>query len=518
MNSRGIIATFIALLLSSLIILAGMQPYSIYGKIFGISSFKGTPKELYKVYLAGKELGIINSKAELESYIDSKQQELKDRYKVKKVYAPSDLKIMKEITYDTKTSSVEDIYKKIEEIKGPSSFTIDGYKITVAEKESKQESGTVTKEKEVIYVLNKKIFNAAVRATINAFIDSETYDNYLNDTQEEIPENEEGTYIDNIYFDNDIKISKERIPAGDNIYTDEIELSKLLLFGNTEEQDTYTVASGDTIASIANNNKLSVDEFLIANNEFKSATDLLYEGQVVKLASVSPKFDLTEIETVASKRPIYKSTVYKDDSNQYVGYEKVEDEGSDGLALVTEKKEIVNGEIMDSIQISKQELVPAVNKVIVRGTKQYQTYSTGTEFVIPVGMGSWVWPTNSPYSINSPYGWRGYKLHEGVDIGGTGYGSPIKAANNGVVIQSGYTGTNGNYIVIQHPNSYYTMYAHLASRSKQVGDVVMAGDQIGTMGMSGYATGVHLHFAIYQGGAPYRGGVPINPFGAIYSR
>ena len=49
MNSRGIIATFIALLLSSLIILAGMQPYSIYGKIFGINSFKGTPKELYKL-------------------------------------------------------------------------------------------------------------------------------------------------------------------------------------------------------------------------------------------------------------------------------------------------------------------------------------------------------------------------------------------------------------------------------------------------------------------------------------
>ena len=54
------------------------------------------------------------------------------------------------------------------------------------------------------------------------------------------------------------------------------------------------------------------------------------------------------------------------------------------------------------------------------------------------------------------------------------------------------------------------MYAHLASRYKQVGDVVMAGDQIGTMGMTGYATGVHLHFGLYNG-YPYRGGVPTNP-------
>lgn len=55
------------------------------------------------------------------------------------------------------------------------------------------------------------------------------------------------------------------------------------------------------------------------------------------------------------------------------------------------------------------------------------------------------------------------------------------------------------------------MYAHMNSRIRKAGDVVMAGDQIGTAGDSGFATGVHLHFAIYRG-MPYRGGVAVSPF------
>lgn len=515
MDKKQILITIVAFLVSCLIVVIGNNPNTLYAKILGFAQNTSSPRQLYRVYLEGKSLGVIESKKELEDYIDNKQQQLKDKYNVNKVYAPNGLDIIKEITYNEKISTVDTIYKKIEEIKGTSSFTIDGYKIYIEGIEREDNEGeSYHTEDLIIYALEKEIFTNSAQKTINAFVDIETYEAYLNDSQEELEENEVGTIIENLYIKNNITIKKERIPAGDKIYQTEEELSKFLLFGTTSDQQTYIVKAGDTIEEISYNNKLSTEEFLIANTDFKSAQDLLYPGQKVNLGLITPQFDLVEVRHTVSKQPIKMETVYKNDDTQYVGYEKVEQTGQDGLALVTEKIELINGEIQDVVQASKVELSPAINKVIVRGTKRYQT-SIGANVEVPVGIGSWVWPTSTPYTITSRYGWRWGKLHEGIDVAGAGYGSPIKAANNGLVVQSGYTNTNGNYIVIAHQNGYYTMYAHMNARNKQVGDVVMAGDRIGGMGESGFATGVHLHFAIYRG-YPYRGGVAINPLTTIY--
>lgn len=515
MNKKSVLVTILVFVLSIFIVIIGMHPYSMYARMVGINDYGNNPTELYRVYLAGESLGVIESKQELEDYIDSKQQQLKDKYKVSKVYAPSDLKIMKEITYNEDISTVDEIYEKIEDIKGSSSFTIDGYKIEIKGLEKQDEDSTFKTDDITLYVIDKSLFENSVKTTITAFIDSESYDNYINDTQKELSENETGTTIDSLYIENNISITKQRIPADDNIYTNSDDLNKFLLFGTTKQQETYTVALGDTISSIADNNKLSVQEFLIANTSFKSEDDLLYPGQVVNLGLISPQFDLVEEATVVSEQVHGKNVVYKNDDTKYVGTEEVEEEGKDGLDLITTKMKLVNGEIKDTVNTSTTELIPAIDKVVVRGTKQYQAYyAGGANWEVPVGIGGWIWPTNSPYTINSPFGWRWGKFHEGVDIGAS-YGAPIKAINNGIVVDSSYTGINGNYIVIKHSNNYYSMYAHMASRTKQLGDVVMAGDQIGTLGMTGYATGPHLHFGLYNG-HPYSGGVAINPMTTIY--
>ena len=511
MDKKNILIVIIVFLLSCLLLVIGSNPNTLSAKILGLESKIESPRQLYNVYLAGKSIGIIESKEALENYIDEKQQELKNKYHVDKVYAPNDLDIVKEITYDNKISTVEEIYKKIENIKGASSFTIDGYKIYIKGIEKKNEDGTTTTTDDVtLYVLDKDIFTNSVTKTITAFIEKDTYEAYLNDTQKKIEGNDTGTIIENLYIQNTITIKKDRIPAGDKIYETEEELSKFLLFGTTDEQETYIVKAGDTIEEISNNNKLSTEEFLIANTNFKTAQDLLYLGQEVKLGLISPKFDLVEVEHVVSQKSIKMETIYKDDDTQYVGYEKVEQDGKDGLALVTEKIQLVNGEIQDTVQANSVVLSPSINKIVVRGTKRYSSSSLGPNVDVPVGIGSWVWPTNSPYTISSYFSWRWGKHHDAVDITGSGYGSPIKAANNGIIVQSSYTSTKGNYIIIAHQNGYYTMYAHMAARYKQVGDIVMAGDQIGTMGNTGFAYGVHLHFGLYKG-YPFRGGVAINP-------
>lgn len=512
MNKKQILITIIVFLISCFVLIIGKNPTSIYAKIIGINTLEKTPRQLYRVYLSGKSLGVIESRKELEDLIDQKQQQLKDKYKIDKVYAPNDLKIVKEATYTKTLSTAEEIYNQIEKIRGKSSFTIDGYKITIEGIEKKYEEDETIEEAEdkVIYVIDKELFEKSVKKTITAFIEEDKYDAYMKDKQKKLEENETGSTIENIYIKNNIKISKQRIPAEGNIYVNEEDLNKFLLFGTTKEQDTYIVKAGDTIETIANDNKLSVNEFLVANTSFKSASSLLFPGQQVKLGLIQPQFDLIELEHLVYESTITKETVYKEDNTQYVGYEKVEEEGKDGVALVTEDREITNGEVTNTIS-SHKVLVPAINKVVIRGTKKKEVYTWSRDPEVPVGIGGWVWPTNTPYSISSGFEWRWGKHHDGIDITGPGYGSPIKAANNGIVVTSSYNSINGNYILIKHSNGLYTYYGHLSARYKQAGDIVMAGDRIGAMGMTGFATGVHLHFGLYNGNLNY-GGKALNPY------
>ncbi len=76
----------------------------------GFSNISKNPKQVYRVYLKGQSLGLINSKEELERYIDDQQQAIKKKYKVDKVYAPADLSIVKEKTYNTNVKTTKEIY------------------------------------------------------------------------------------------------------------------------------------------------------------------------------------------------------------------------------------------------------------------------------------------------------------------------------------------------------------------------------------------------------------------------
>ncbi len=471
-----------------------------------------SPQSVYRVYLAGKSVGLIEDKEALDQYIDNEQQTIKDKYNADKVYAPESLEIVKDITYNEEISTTKEIYDKIKDIEP---FTIKGYEITIAGIDTVNEQGeTVEGKDQKIYVLDKNVFEEAMDRTIRSFVDSDSYDKYLNNEQKEIESGKTGTIIENIYLENKVTVKETNIPSDETIYENVDDLSKYLLFGSLEENQKYTVQSGDTISDVSFNNKLSNEEFLIANPEFSDANSLLYPGQEVTISIIKPQFRLIEVEHQVSVQDIPYETETRYDNTKLSTYEETIQEGVVGSQLVTSKVQKVNGQVENAVidNSATQVLKEPIKRIIVKGTKQ-PNYGGGTDSGLSSNTkieGYWLWPTRTPYYISSPYGYRWGTLHDGTDIAGAGYGSPIYASNNGIVVASTYKYDNGEYIIINHNNGYYTLYAHLSARYVSVGQEVTIGETIGAMGDSGYATGPHLHFGLWRGYPYSRGSSSLN--------
>jgi len=88
--------------------------------------------------------------------------------------------------------------------------------------------------------------------------------------------------------------------------------------------------------------------------------------------------------------------------------------------------------------------------------------------------------------------------HFGLDYANV-EGTPIYATNNGIVTLAEETMSYGNTVLIDHGHNIFSMYLHNHENTVQKGDRVEKGDQIATMGMTGIATGPHLHFTIFVG-------------------
>lgn len=101
--------------------------------------------------------------------------------------------------------------------------------------------------------------------------------------------------------------------------------------------------------------------------------------------------------------------------------------------------------------------------------------------------------------ITSRYGPRRGRAHQGLDIS-LKTGDPIYATFDGKVRFSKVAGNYGNLVIIRHNNGLETYYAHLSQRDVEVGDWVVAGQQIGLGGSTGRSTGPHLHYEVrYKG-------------------
>jgi murein DD-endopeptidase MepM/ murein hydrolase activator NlpD len=119
------------------------------------------------------------------------------------------------------------------------------------------------------------------------------------------------------------------------------------------------------------------------------------------------------------------------------------------------------------------------------GVHRYMGERASRQFLWPVQQGV----------VSSGFGIRNGAMHSGVDIAAP-VGTPVLAADGGVVIFSGTLHGYGNTVIIRHDDDYATVYGHNARNLVSEGARVDRGQEIGEIGRTGHTTGANLHFEV----------------------
>jgi murein DD-endopeptidase MepM/ murein hydrolase activator NlpD len=147
-----------------------------------------------------------------------------------------------------------------------------------------------------------------------------------------------------------------------------------------------------------------------------------------------------------------------------------------------------------------------LDALVLQLQEQYDSQARG----LGGGSGRFGWPERGPITqgfgcsdlLGEPYdaACASHHFHTGLDIGAAA-GTPVLAADTGVVSYEGWNGGYGNVVILTHGNGYSTLYAHLSGFAVGGGNRVNRGQPIGYEGSTGYSTGPHLHFEVRINGA-----------------
>ena len=227
------------------------------------------------------------------------------------------------------------------------------------------------------------------------------------------------------------------------------------------EWQQYKVKRGDTVSAIAKTFDVSVGA-IIASNEIRNARTL-QEGAFLRIPNI------------------------------------------DGIPY-----QIKNGDTLTKIAVSNNvplEVILDVNDIKSDNIKAGETLfipgARMNDMDLKLSLGElFIYPVQSKY-ITSHFGMRkdpisgALSFHTGIDLRAN-TGAPVIAALDGRVSVVTENWLYGKYIIITHDNGYKTLYGHLSSFSVKQGDRVARGKKIGEAGNTGYSTGPHLHFTIYD--------------------
>lgn len=155
-------------------------------------------------------------------------------------------------------------------------------------------------------------------------------------------------------------------------------------------------------------------------------------------------------------------------------------------------------------EIKAQDAEIAALEAAIAEEKKKIIANSGT--VLTYDGGVFKFPLASYTRISDDYGLRIHptlgveQFHNGVDFAAP-KGTAIYAAYDGKVAAAAYSGSMGNYVMIDHGDGLYTIYMHASALYVEKDDIVVRGETIAAVGSTGRSTGNHLHFSVRLNGA-----------------
>ncbi len=260
-------------------------------------------------------------------------------------------------------------------------------------------------------------------------------------------------------------------------------------------------ASAERIRSIYKTKHVLILDLLISTESISQFLDRIYYQNLI---IQSDKKKMLELKSEAKKIALLKQRLEQEKKQLSKIIRDIDKENKNIKVTISQNKSMIEKIQKDkrAYEKSERELKrqsDSLASMISKTTKNSGVKVTGG-FILPVHG-----------RITSPFGWRTHPIfkskifHTGIDYG-VPYGTPIKAANSGKVIYSGWYGGYGKVVILDHGSCTgsptTTLYAHMSKQNVSVGQNVVRGDTIGFVGTTGYSTGPHLHFEVRINGKP----------------
>ena len=258
----------------------------------------------------------------------------------------------------------------------------------------------------------------------------------------------------------------------------------------------------DRVAAIYKNGNSNILEILLKAEDF---LDFISKLKLMNLFAEQDTQNILEVKekktaTIGIKKSIIdlreKQKEHEDKVKQLVIQAEQKAREIDGM--YNEKKNLLSRTTANKNALIQMEKQLEIKEAEV--TRILESYKYGS-----APSGKFAWPVAG--RIISGYGYRIHpifgvrRFHSGIDLAAP-YGTLVKAADGGQVVQAGYFGGYGNSVMLYHGGGFATWYAHLSSINVSMGQFVQRGQVVGLVGSTGWSTGPHLHFEVRINGAP----------------